>query len=98
MISPGTSSLLPSGREPPFIVVKATRGEGVGRCSAPAQCNNLKGTVFWYSFLSDSYASEHHYNHKLNNMYRNIFKKKSGGCTQIMNWSEFNENIKSVQV
>lgn len=46
MISLGTSPLLPSGREPPFTVTKATRGEGVGRCSAHAQCSYLKGTVF----------------------------------------------------
>lgn len=46
MISPGTSPLLPSGREPPFTVTEATRGEGVGRCSAHAQCDCLEGTVF----------------------------------------------------
>lgn len=43
----------------PFVVVKATRGEGVGRCSAPAQSNTSRGRVFWYSFQSDSYANEH---------------------------------------
>lgn len=36
-MSLGTSPLLPSGRKPPFVVTKATRGEGVGRCSAHAQ-------------------------------------------------------------
>lgn len=45
VISLGTSPLLPFGREPPFTVTKATRGEGVGRCSAHAQCSYLKGTV-----------------------------------------------------
>lgn len=47
VISLGTSPLLPSGREPPFAVTKATRGERVGRCSAHAQCSYLKGTFFW---------------------------------------------------
>lgn len=47
VMSLGTSALLPSGREPPFAVTMATRGEGVGRCRAHAQYRKgIKGTSF----------------------------------------------------